>query len=146
MNNITIQEKRIIGMAIRTTNKNGQSANNIEILWQKFWKDETIHQLEQKINNDIYAVYTNYETDFTGYYDTIIGYEVSTLTVVPEGFVGLVIEGENMLNLCLKERCQKPYSIPGWAFGLIKSLIQRELIKQILPYMVKNTMMVLKPR
>lgn len=93
MNNITIEEKKIIGMTIRTTNENGQSANDIELLWQKFWKDETIHQLEQKINNDIYAVYTNYETDFTGHYDTIIGYEVSTLTVVPEGLVGLVIEG-----------------------------------------------------
>ena len=93
MNNITIQEKKIIGMAIRTTNENGQAANDIELLWQKFWKDETIHQLEQKINNDIYAVYTNYETDFTGYYDTIIGYEVNTLMVVPEGLIGLVIEG-----------------------------------------------------
>lgn len=59
-------------MAIRTTNENGQAANDIELLWQKFWKDETIHQLEQKINNDIYAVYTNYETDFTGYYETFI--------------------------------------------------------------------------
>lgn len=93
MNNITIQEKKIIGMAIRTTNENGQAANDIELLWQKFWKDETIHQLEQKVSNDIYAVYTNYETDFTGYYDTIIGYEVNTLTVVPEGLIGLVIEG-----------------------------------------------------
>lgn len=38
MENITIQEKKIIGMVIRTTNENGQSANDIELLWQKFWK------------------------------------------------------------------------------------------------------------
>lgn len=90
---MTIQEKKIIGMTMRTTNANGQSANDIELLWQKFWKDETIHQLKQKINNDIYAVYTNYETDFTGYYDTIVGYEVSSLAVIPEGLVGIVIGG-----------------------------------------------------
>ncbi|UXD71158.1 GyrI-like domain-containing protein [Sphingobacterium faecium] len=95
MENITIQEKKIIGMVIRTTNENGQSANDIELLWQKFWKDETIHQVEHKISNDIYAVYTHYETDFTGYYETIIGYEVSVFTAIPEGFVSLVIEGGN---------------------------------------------------
>lgn len=92
MKNITIQEKKIIGLAIRTTNENGQSANDIELLWQKFWKEEALHQVEHKINDDIYAIYTHYETDFTGYYDTIIGYEVSTLAIIPEGLVGIVIE------------------------------------------------------
>lgn len=94
MKNVTIQEKMIIGLAIRTTNENGQSLKDIELLWQKFWEQDVASQVEHKISPDIYAVYTHYETDFTGYYDTIIGYAVSSLDYIAEGLVGLGIQAD----------------------------------------------------
>lgn len=92
MNTITIQEKHIIGISTRTINTNGQSAKDIEVLWQKFWVEEIQNQIPNKISDAIYAVYTDYETDFTGEYTTIIGLPVSSLDEIPESMIGVTIK------------------------------------------------------
>lgn len=92
MENIVIPKTYIIGISIRTINANGQSAIDIELLWQKFWREEIQNQIPNKISDDIYAVYTDYETDFTGGYITIIGLPVNSLDEIPKDMVGLTIE------------------------------------------------------
>ena len=92
MSNQVIQKFYVIGISVRTTNENGQSAKDIETLWTKFWGEEIQQQIPNKINEDIYAVYTDYETDFTKPYTTIIGSAVSSLENIPNGFVGITIE------------------------------------------------------
>lgn len=92
MKNQTIQKFYVIGISIRTTNENGQSSGDLEALWGKFWGEEIQKQIPNKVNDDIYAVYTDYETDFTGPYTVIIGLRVSSLEDVPEGFVAITIE------------------------------------------------------
>ncbi|MEE9362231.1 MAG: GyrI-like domain-containing protein [Cellulophaga sp.] len=94
MNNLMIPKFHVIGISIRTTNENGQSAKDLETLWGKFWGDEIEKQIPNKANDNIYAVYTDYETDFTGFYTVIIGLPVSSLENIPEGFVGLTIEND----------------------------------------------------
>lgn len=92
MNNQTIQTFHVIGISLRTINKNGQAAKDIETLWGRFWGEEIQKQIPNKVNDNIYAVYTDYETDFTGLYTVIIGLPVSSLENIPEGFVGITIE------------------------------------------------------
>lgn len=92
MNNTSIQKFYVIGISIRTTNENGQSAIDIETLWTKFWDEDIQNQIPNKINNDIYAVYTDYETDHTGPYTAIIGLPVNSLENIPDGFVSTTIE------------------------------------------------------
>lgn len=92
MDNQTIQKFYIVGISVRTTNQNGQSAKDIEALWGKFWGEEIQKQIPNKLSDDIYAVYTDYETDFNGPYTTIIGLPVSSLKDIPKGFVGITIE------------------------------------------------------
>lgn len=92
MINQPIQKKYIVGISTRTINANGQSAIDIESLWQKFWGEEIQDQIPNKVSEDIYAVYTNYETDFTGEYTTVVGLPVNSLDVIPEGMIGLTIE------------------------------------------------------
>ncbi len=92
MNNQTIQKFYVIGISTRTTNENGQSAKDIEALWGKFWNEEIQKQIPNKVNDEIYAVYTDYETDFTGHYTTIVGLSVSSLKNIPKGFIGITIE------------------------------------------------------
>ncbi|MEZ0006913.1 putative transcriptional regulator YdeE [Flavobacterium sp. 28YEA47A] len=92
MDNQTIQRFHVIGISTRTTNKDGQAGKDIEALWVKFWNEEIQKQIPNKVSDEIYAVYTDYETDFTGSYTTIIGLPVSSLENIPEGFVGLTIE------------------------------------------------------
>lgn len=95
MKNQNIQKFNIIGISTRTTNSNGQAAKDIETLWEKFWDQNIQEQIPNKVSDEIYAVYTDYETDFTGYYTTIIGLPVSSLANIPEGFIGLTIETDN---------------------------------------------------
>ena len=92
MDNQIIPKFQVIGISIRTTNENGQAAKDIEKLWGKFWGEEIQKQIPNKVNDDIYAVYTDYDTDYTGPYTVIIGLSVNSLDNIPEGFVGITIE------------------------------------------------------
>ncbi len=92
MNNQIIKTFNVIGISTRTTNDNGKSAKDIEALWSKFWSEEIQKQIPNAISEEIYAVYTDYETDFTGPYTTIIGLPVHTLENIPDGMIGLTIE------------------------------------------------------
>ena len=83
----------IVGIATRTINENGQSGHDIENLWKRFWDEEIQKQIPNTTSEDIYAVYTDYESDFNGAYTTIIGLPVSFLEDIPEGFVGITIDG-----------------------------------------------------
>jgi len=86
-----IPEFCVIGIAVRTTNANGQSARDLEALWGKFWGEEVFGKIPGKLSDEIYAVYTDYETDFTGAYTAFIGGRVNNLDHIPEGFSGLII-------------------------------------------------------
>jgi len=83
----------IVGISIRTTNENGQSAIDIENLWGRFWSEDIQKQIPNKTSDEIYAIYTDYESDFEGAYTTIIGLPVSSLDQIPRGFVGFTIKG-----------------------------------------------------
>lgn len=89
---LTIPKFYVVGITTRTTNANGQSAKDIETLWGRFWGEEIQKQIPNKVSDDIYAVYTDYETDFTSPYITLIGLAVSSLDNIPKGFTGLSIE------------------------------------------------------
>lgn len=95
MKNTAIQKFYIVGISTRTTNKNGQGSKDIEQLWKKFWNEEIKNKISNKIGDEIYAVYTHYESDFTGYYTTVIGLPVYSLENIPDGFIGIEIKTDN---------------------------------------------------
>lgn len=97
-----IEKFYVVGISTRTTNANGQSAHDIEILWNRFWDNQVPKKITNKTNEAIYAVYTDYETDHTGPYSTIIGFAVSDLTTIPEGLVGITIEKTSYKNITSK--------------------------------------------
>ncbi len=78
----------IIGIAVKTTNQNGQSQKDIAGLWTQFMGQGLMDQIPNKASNEIYCVYTEYESDFAGAYTTILGCQVSSLDMMSEGFVG----------------------------------------------------------
>ncbi|MEJ8756149.1 effector binding domain-containing protein [Pontibacter sp. H259] len=92
MKNHTLPKTYIIGISTRTTNANGKAATDIEALWGRFWGEKIQEQIPGKVSDEIYAVYTDYESDFTGYYTTIVGLPVSSLESIPDGFVGITID------------------------------------------------------
>ena len=54
---------KIIGISTVTTN---ESMVDIENLWGKFWGENTADKIPNKVGDEFYAVYTDYESDYTG--------------------------------------------------------------------------------
>lgn len=79
---------KIIGLKVRTTNENGQAAKDIPQLWGQFMSENSVEKIPNKIDSSVLSLYTNYESDHTKQYDTIIGCKVSTLDNIPEGMFG----------------------------------------------------------
>ncbi len=69
--------KLLVGIEIRTNNTNEFSSNKkIPKLWESFFSKEINKNVKDKTSENIYAVYSNYESDHTGEYNYFIGFEV----------------------------------------------------------------------
>jgi predicted transcriptional regulator YdeE len=95
MKNIKIKEFKIIGISVRTTNKNNQAVNDIAQLWGKFMTEDIASKIPNKISEEIYSIYTDYEGDFMQPYTTIIGCKVESFDTIPEGMITKTVETSN---------------------------------------------------
>jgi predicted transcriptional regulator YdeE len=85
---------QVIGIELRTTNDNGQAFHDIPLFWERFMKESCASLIPNKLNNDIYAVYTNFENEGInnkGMYSLIIGCNVPDNTIPPTGFTKITI-------------------------------------------------------
>ncbi len=65
----------IQGTSTRTDNQEGMII--IPQLWEAFFKDDVLSQIENKTENtSLFAVYTEYESDENGMYSFVIGAEI----------------------------------------------------------------------
>lgn len=93
MQKVKIEPFKVIGIAVRTANENGKSAQDIGQLWGKFITDGIAGKIPNKVDESVFSIYTNYQADHTKPYDTILGCKVSSLEEIPEGMVGQSCEG-----------------------------------------------------
>lgn len=99
---VTINEFKIIGISVKTTNKDGQSAQDIGKLWQQFYMENLFEKIPNKLSNDIYSIYTDYKSDFTDEYTTIIGVQASSLENIPAGLIGRQFPSDNFVKYTAK--------------------------------------------
>lgn len=114
MKTTTIEQLYIIGMAIRTTNENGQSGIDIPLLWHTFMTENIAAQIPNKVDNTVYSVYTDYELDHTKPYTTIFGCRVSSLNEIPQGLTGTTIEGGKYVVITAKGRLSDNIVFNEW--------------------------------
>jgi predicted transcriptional regulator YdeE len=95
MNTTTVAPFNIIGLAIITTNENGQSAKDIPQLWNTFLSENIAAQIPGKTDTALYCIYTDYEKDHTKPYTTILGCKTDSLDNIPEGLTGKYFPGGN---------------------------------------------------
>ena len=82
---------KIIGISLRTTNENDQSATDIPQFWQKFFQENILSKIPNKKGMDVFSVYTKYEGDFMAPYTVILGCEVTNFDSIPTGMTNLLI-------------------------------------------------------
>ena len=93
---------KIIGISVRTTNKNNRSAQDLGTLWGQFSAENIIEKVPNKKSNEIYSIYTDYKSDYTDEYTTIIGVPVTTLDEIPDGLIGREFDAETFQKFIAK--------------------------------------------
>ena len=81
--------KFFIGLELRTNNEECSYA--MPLHKEKFFNDNIPAKIPNRIDDNILALYTDYEGDYSKPYSWILGCEVSNLDEIPEGLVGKVI-------------------------------------------------------
>jgi len=90
---IEVSPLYLAGVTVRTTNQNGQSQKDIGDLWGRIMQGNLLSKIEDKLSDDTYCVYTDYESDYLGAYTCLIGHKVASPDHVPDGFTGITVEG-----------------------------------------------------
>ncbi|MDR6458672.1 putative transcriptional regulator YdeE [Chryseobacterium vietnamense] len=114
MNNVKVASFKVIGIAVRTTNENGQAGKDIPVLWEKMINEDILNSIPNKIDNTIYSIYTDYEKDHTKPYTTVLGCQVENLDTIPEGMVGYSFDGGEYLKFTVNGDLSKDLVINEW--------------------------------
>lgn len=86
---ITKDTLHIIGIRIKTSNQTAMQ--DIPEIWNKFYTENVKNKIPNKIDEEVFAIYTEYEGDYTKPYTYILGCSVSSLDSIPNGMVGMTI-------------------------------------------------------
>jgi predicted transcriptional regulator YdeE len=91
----TVDQKQpisVVGIELRTSNEH--AFTTIPAHWQKFYAEAILDKISNRVSDDIYAVYTNFENEGknnNGTYSLILGAQVRDLDKVPAPLVSTVI-------------------------------------------------------
>ena len=98
---------KLIGISVRTTNQNNKVQEDLGKLWGQFSSENINEEIPNKISNEILAIYTDYQSNDTEDYTTIIGVPVSTLNEIPNGMIGQEFQPENFKKFIAKGEMPK---------------------------------------
>ncbi|HMF70277.1 MAG TPA: GyrI-like domain-containing protein [Flavitalea sp.] len=93
MSKVQINEITLAGISLKTktTNANGQSGIDCGNLWQQFEKGNYAEHIPNKLSDEIFGVYHEYEGDSTKPFSYFVGCKVKQGTEVLEGLETLNI-------------------------------------------------------
>ena len=78
----------VVGISIRTSNAKEMSGQAvIPQQWDRFMKEGLLNKIPNKVDSNILAVYTDYESDPNGAYTFMIGAQVRSVDDLPPGMV-----------------------------------------------------------
>jgi len=85
-------EVLVVGIDARTSGENEMSGEGvIPDLWQRFFQEHVLDKISDKVDQSIYALYTEFSRDRMGAYTVVLGAKVKDKTHVPKGLVLKVI-------------------------------------------------------
>jgi predicted transcriptional regulator YdeE len=91
MSTTTLEAFHIIGISVRTTNLINKALKDIGDMFGNIVGQNILEKIPNKISEDIYCVYTDYESDYNGPYTAVIGCKVSSLNDIPAGLIAKTI-------------------------------------------------------
>lgn len=77
--------KELVGISTRTTNAEEAGPNGrLPKLWESYFQSNMLAQIQGDHADLLYALYTDYESDATGAYTVVLGYEKGEVMVSSE--------------------------------------------------------------
>lgn len=123
---ITLEQLVVVGIAVRTNNADGKAMREIGELWQRFYTYNVMQKIPNRTSDKVYCIYTDYKSDFTGDYTTVIGCEVSSIEGISDDLI--VKEIPKCDYLCISVEGKVP-EIVGETWNYIwKSDIKRKYV------------------
>lgn len=83
----------IVGIACRTSNAPEAAPVDIPELWARFYGEDILSRIENKASDEVFALYCDYEGDFTKPYSLVIGCPVKSIGKLADGLVAKTIPG-----------------------------------------------------
>lgn len=100
---VNVEEKTVAGQRIRTSNSDPNMTRSIGELWQGFFANGVYESISHKVNDKSIGLYTNYDGDVHGEYDTMVCCEINPfpvpigvdIEIIPAGkYAKFVVQGE----------------------------------------------------
>ncbi|MDR0614816.1 MAG: GyrI-like domain-containing protein [Lactobacillales bacterium] len=106
---VSLSEKTLVSLEpTRLKNNDPKISNKIEFVWHNF--SEKHEEIKEKSTNKPICIYSNYESDKTGFYDCSVGYEVPENITTPEGWVSKIIPAGKYAKFVVKGKMVKEIS------------------------------------
>jgi len=100
-----IPAKTVIGISRRTSNADGRSTKDIPATWTDFLQQNASAKIKNRaLPPTMYAVYSDYESDWRGEYAYLIGCGVTRAGTVPEGLEKRTIPAQTYAVFTAKGR------------------------------------------
>ena len=96
----------VVGIAAKQSNDH---PDQIGKLWETFFKAGGVDQIPNRISDDIFALYTEYEGDHTKPYTMVIGCKVADVGTLPDGLIAKSIRSAKYT--VLKARGPQPATV-----------------------------------
>ena len=121
MQNYTVVQKPsliVIGIECRTSNDLDAGPQDIPKLWERFYSENLMDQIPNKVSHEVIALYCDYEGDYTKPYSLVIGCQVTSLGEIPKGMVAKVLPASSYAVFNAKGEYPKSFVIElGEKFG-----------------------------
>ncbi|GAA2215977.1 GyrI-like domain-containing protein [Nonomuraea monospora] len=91
----------VVGFAVRTTNADEMDPARAKLpaLWQRAGAPGAFAHVPGRVDENLYAVLTDYESDHHGAFTQIVGTGVRTVPRLPEGMVAVRVPAGQALRL-----------------------------------------------
>jgi len=104
---VQLEEKKVAGLRIRTSNQDPNMSKDIGLAWQSFFSEGIYHSIPGKKNNKSIGLYTNYENGVHGEYDVMICCEVADTESFGKNLSSEIISSGKYAKFIIQGHVQK---------------------------------------
>lgn len=116
---VTLEDKLVLGITDRTNNGDPDVGEKISHLWQRFYTEAVLTQIQYRINDTALGIYTDYLSDEKGDYTVMTAYEVSEASHHHDLLETRVIKGGKYAKFVIKDQQEQVFSKVAEAWQVI---------------------------